>query len=436
MKQSPAETNSENKRRTFLKQLLTGSVATLTFPAFANPDSTEDPSLSISSKFSPMGDALDERYWEMVKKQFTVPPNLMMVNAANLCPSPYFINDLVAATMKDLGKDVSFQFRRHFAEKRAISLDKLSQFIGVAKEEIGIVRNATEGNSIIVNGLGFKPGDEIITWEQNHPSNGIAWEQRAKREGFIVKKIAVPAVPKSPDELLAPFAKAITSKTRLITFSHISNTSGIALPAKEICQLAKSKRILTLVDGAQSLGMMDLNLKVMGCDFYTASTHKWLMGPLENGILYVSKEHVEHLWPHVISAGWKDSSTTVDEKLCVLGQRNETTPFVLPETLEFHQSIGKKIIEQRVRKLNTYLKEQVQAKLPQTTFVSPLSPDMSGGIVSVNFPGKQPQELYQKLYEVHGIACSATGGVRLSPHIYNTLEDMDKIVAALASLTA
>ncbi len=358
----------------------------------------------------------------------------MMVNAANLCPSPYFINDLVISMQKSLGQDVSFQFRHQFSEKRAKSLELMAQFIGVGKEEIGIVRNATEGNTIIVNGFDFKAGDEIIIWEQNHPSNGIAWEQRAKRSGFTIKKVAVPVAPQSPVELLAPFAKAITSKTKLISFSHISNTSGIALPAREICQLAKSKNILTLVDGAQSLGMMDLDLKQIGCDFYTSSTHKWLMGPFENGILYVSKEHVARLWPNVISAGWKETGVTVDEKLCVLGQRNESTPYALPETLEFHQTIGKKNIEDRVRKLCAYLKEQIQAKIPQATFVSPLAPAMSGGIVSVSFPGKQSSEIYQKLYDVHGIACSATGGVRLSPHIYNTINDMDKITAALITL--
>ncbi len=429
MNERSTVTQSGNKRRQFLKQLLAGSVATLAYPVLTNAN-PESKNLALA----PTGDLGDERYWEMVKKQFTVPPNKMMVNAANLCPSPYFINDLVISMQKSLGQDVSFQFRHQFGEKRAKSLDMMAQFIGVAKSELGIVRNATEGNTIIVNGFDFKPGDEVIIWEQNHPSNGIAWEQRAKRLGFIVKKVAVPTVPQSPEELLSPFAKAITSKTRLISFSHISNTSGIALPASEICQLAKSKNILTLVDGAQSLGMMDLDLKQIGCDFYTASTHKWLMGPFENGILYVSKEHVARLWPNVISAGWKETGVTVDEKLCVLGQRNETTPFTLPETLEFHQTIGKKNIEDRVRKLTGYLKEQIHAKIPQATFVSPLAPAMSGGIVSVNFPGKQSSEIYQKLYDVHGIACSATGGVRLSPHIYNTINDMDKITAALTTL--
>ncbi len=426
--------NQEAKRRKFLKQLFTGSMATLAFPALSMPSSGNE----LNQEFRPdlpVGSPADERYWEMVKKQFSVPSKLTMMNAANLCPSPYFVNDLVSATLQNLSKDVSFQFRHQFAEKRAKALEALSAFVGCAKEEIGIVRNTTEGNTIIVTGLDFKPGDEIILWDQNHPSNNIAWEQRAKRSGFTIKKVTVPVAPKSADELIAPFAKAITTKTRLLSFSHISNVTGIALPAKELCQLAKSKNVLSLVDGAQSLGMMDLNVKNIGCDFYTSSTHKWLMGPFENGILYVSRERLAQIWPNVISAGWKDGTATVDEKLCVLGQRNETTPFALPEIIEFHNTVGRKNVEDRVRQLAAYLKSQIQSKIPQAEFVSPLLPDLTAGIVVINIPGKQPQDIFQRLYANHGIAGAATVGVRLSPHIYNSMEDMDRVVDAVKALS-
>lgn len=423
-----ADLETSFKRRNFLKQLVAGSLA---FPVIAQAAGRQPNPLLL-----PPGDPADERYWDMVKKQFTMPSNLMMVNAANLCPSPYSINDLITATMRDLEKDVSFQFRAKFAGKRAQAVEKLSQFVHAAKEEIGIVRNTSEGNTIIVQGLDLKAGDEIILWDQNHPSNGIAWEQLARRRGATVKKVSVPAAPKNKEELITPFSKAITAKTRIIAFSHISNTSGMLLPAKEICQLARTKNVLTLVDGAQTLGMMELDLKDIGCDFYTASTHKWLMGPFENGMLYARIELLERLWPNVISAGWKETGKTVDEKLCILGQRNETTPFALTETLDFHQSIGTKNIEARVRQLNASLKEKIQARLPQAVFITPLSAEMSGGITSLTLPGKVTQEIYQSLYDKHGIACSAAGGIRLSPHIYNTMGDIDRIVDALAALAA
>lgn len=419
------------ERRTFLKQLVAGSFTTLAIPSFGM--SMVDETQSAQSGL-PVADFVDEQYWDLVKKQFSVPSNLVMLNAANLCPSPFFINDLVNTTLRDLSRDVSFQFRHRFADKRAKALEALSGYLGCAKDEIGIVRNTTEGNTIIVNGIDFKSGDEIILWDQNHPSNNVAWEQRAKRSGIVVKKVSVAAEPKSKDDLITPFAKAITSKTRLISFSHISNVSGIALPARELCQLAKSKNILSQVDGAQSLGMMDLNLKDLDCDFYTGSTHKWLMGPFENGVLYVRRERLAQIWPNVISAGWKDGSGTVDEKLCVLGQRNETTPFALPEIVEFHSSIGKRNVEDRVKQLNAYLRKQIQSRIPDTTFITPAAAELNAGITVINLPGKTSQDVYQKLYDNFGIACASTVGIRLSPHIYNSIQELDRVVDALKTL--
>lgn len=419
--------NSESKRR-FLKQCLKGSLASFTLPVLAESSSKPHEILGLLSRHE---NKYEESYWEMVKRQFTIPSSLMMVNAANLCPSPYFVTEQVLNSQQQLEKDVSFQYRSVFSKERAEALTALADFVGVDKDEIGITRNTTESNNIIVHGLDLKKGDEVLLWDQNHPTNGIAWEQQAQRYGFSVKMISVPASPASPDDLVQAFADAITSKTRLITFSHISNTSGIAMPAREICALAKEKNIMSMVDGAQSLGVLDLNLKEIGCDFYSSSTHKWLMGPLENGILYVNQDKLEHVYPAIIGAGWKPESNTVDEKLCVLGQRNEPTASALTAIVNFHNSIGKKQVEARIKALNTYLKEQISEKVPAAKFVTPLSPELSGGVTILSIPGKDRIAVFQKLYDEHGIACAPTGGLRLSPHIYNTMADMDKIVEAL-----
>ena len=193
---------------------------------------------------------------------------------------------------------------------------------------------------------------------------------------------------------------------------------------------------MTLVDGAQSFGLLDLNLKDMGCDFYTASTHKWLMGPLENGILYVKQEQLNNVWPSVIGGGWKDGTSSVDEKICFLGQRNEATPVAIPSIIEFHHSIGKRNISKRVVQLNSYLKEQISKKVPKAEFITPIAPELSAGIVIINIPGKDPASIYQDLYTKYGIAAANVGAIRLSPHIYNTLEDMNRIVDALKNLSA
>ena len=413
-----------NNRRHFMKQLITASATGIALPLLA---SSKEPVTNFEL-------GAGEAYWEKLKGQFSIAPNKIMMNAANLCPSPNVIRDKVMEYHTALNSNVSFQYRALFASIRKKSITQLAQFVGADESEVGITRNTSEANCTIVHGLDFKQGDEIIIWEQNHPSNREIWMSQAKRFGFTVIKVAVPANPKTKNDLVEPFEKAITSKTKLISFSHISNLSGIAMPAKEICMMANAKGIMTMVDGAQSLGMTNINLHELGCTFYTASTHKWLMGSFENGLLYIQKDSFNKVWPNIVGGGWKDSKT-VDENLCVLGQRNETSPAAIPEALGFYETIGRKKIEERVIELSTFLKTQIQSKIPQAQFVTPLSPELSGGIVIINLPNNEFHEVYDKLYSNYGIATAPSGGIRLSPHIYNTLKDVDVVVDALKEIS-
>lgn len=413
-----------SSRRTFLRNISTASLAAVAIPAFA----------SNTRLSSPAGNP-DEKYWQQVKGGFPSGNGRIMFNAANLCPSPTEVLYKVKEYQAGLSGDVSMQYRAVFAERRKNSIALLSKFIGADAAELGITRNTSESNCTIINGLDLNAGDEIILWDQNHPSNKEMWQKRAARVGVVIKLVTTPANPSGPGELLNSFAKAFTAKTKVIAFSHISNTTGTALPAKEICALARSKNVLSLVDGAQTLGFHEINVKDIGCDFYTASTHKWLMGPLENGVLYMRNEHIEKIWPNIIGGGWHDNTTTVDDKICFLGQRNDTTTAALPEIIRFHETIGRKNIYDRVVELNTHLKEQIKLKLPKVEFITPLSPAVSGGIVIISLPNTDPKVVVQKLYQDHGIAVATTGGVRMSPHIYNTLADVDKLVDSLVKIT-
>jgi isopenicillin-N epimerase len=416
---------THHQRRAFLRKLSAASLAALTVPAIAHASGFQDLGKDSTER--------DEAYWELVKDHFAVPNNLVMMNAANLCPAPYVINDQVMAFLQGLARDVSFQYRAQFADIRKRSLSALAEFMGVSPAEVGITRNTSEANCLLVNGIDFKAGDEIVLWDQNHPSNKESWMNRAKRSGVVVKVVSVPVAPKSVGELLEPFAKAITSKTRLISFSHISNLSGIMLPAREICSLAKSKGVLTLVDGAQSLGYMDIDLRAMGCDFFTASTHKWLMGPMENGVLYINQSHLDKVWPNVVGGGWHDNSASVDEKLCVLGQRNETTIAALRQMVLFHYTIGKVEIEKRVKFLAGYLKGDI-GSIKGATIVTPMPGELSGGVVVFQLAGKNPADVVQLLYSKYGIAAAPSGGIRLSPHVYNTLSDADVVLDAVRDI--
>ncbi len=427
---------SPGARRGFLKSLAAAVAATATTPLIARgqarrPTRNFDLVKSLSN-LSPQ----DERYWEQVKRQFTIQPDLIMVNAANLCPSPHFVQERVAQLSEQIAGDVSFQNRGSLSELRNEALLSLARFLGVQVEEVGITRNTSESNNIVVNGLDFGPGDEVLVWEQNHPTNNLAWFQRAKRFGFTVKSISLPAKPERPAELVEAINDAVSSRTRLIAFSHISNVTGLALPAPDICRLARQRNILTLVDGAQSFGFANLDLAGMGCDFYSGSTHKWLMGPMENGVIFARREHHERLWPNIVAAGWSEDHATLDQQVCVLGQRNTPSAPAIVDILEFHTSIGKSAVEDRTRQLNAYLKDQVRHRIPGASQVTPREPELSGGVSIFQFPGYEARDLFQKLYTDHGIACAPTGGLRFSPHIYNTLADMDRVVDALLDLVS
>jgi isopenicillin-N epimerase len=419
-------------RRNFLRNLSIGSLTAIALPAVADGAMPKRITKAGSSETftAPAGEP-DEKYWAGVKSQFRVPPDRVMLNAANLCPSPVQIYDAVSSYQTRLSGDVSMQYRAVFIERRKKSIELLAKFIGAETSELGITRNTSESNCTIVHGIELQRGDEIILWDQNHPSNKEVWQKRAARDGIVIKLVSVPANPSAPEELLSPFANAFTAKTKIIAFSHVSNVSGISLPAKELCSLARSKGVLSLIDGAQTLGFHEVNVKDLGCDFYTASTHKWLMGPLENGVLYMRKEHIEKIWPNIIGGGWHDNTTTVDDKICFLGQRNDTTTAALPEIISFHETIGRRNIYERVVALNTMLKEQLKKKLPNATFITPVSPSMSGGIVIISVPGVEAKAVVQKMYDTHGIATALTGGVRMSPHIYNTAEDINRVTDAL-----
>ena len=209
------------------------------------------------------------------------------MNCANLCPSFQMVADKIAALTRVEDYDVSFNNRAQFNDTLRASRAKVAAQIGAAPEEVALVRNTTEGNSVITNGLHFKEGDEVVIWEQNHVTNNEAWDIRAKRFGLKIVRVAVPRVPESADQVVKLFADACNDRTKILSFTETSNASGLKLPAKELAAMARQRGIHCHVDGAQTWGAAALNVHDIGCNSLAASAHKWFMGPKEMGILYI-----------------------------------------------------------------------------------------------------------------------------------------------------
>jgi len=382
-----------------------------------------------------------ETFWRVVSGQFPLRAGKIPMNAANLCPSPRPVSERVAELTRDEDSDVSPGNRTKFAVFLEDSRKKVAEQLGVSPDEIAFVRNTSEANTLINNGVPLSAGDEVVLWEQNHPCNNAAWDVRAERHGFQVKRVTVPATARTAGEVCKLFEAALTPKTKVLSITYISNTTGFRLPAKGLCALARQRGIHSHVDGAQVWGYLNLNLRDLGCDSFGASAHKWFMGPKEVGVVYVRQERIAQIWPSVISAGWNPSALKSDvapRKFENLGQRNDGALSAVGTAVDFHRVLGFAGIEARTTDLAQALKEGL-AKIKGIQLVTPMDPQMSGGVVVSQVQGFDREKmgaLVKDLYDKHGIGGAATGGLRLCPHVYNTLEDVEAATHGVRMLLA
>lgn len=414
-------------RRSFLKDAARGAAAVYVSPMLAGATG------STAARPIPASEPVSESYWRTVKNEFSIKPNRILLNAANLCPSPRVVRDAVFRLTEDVDGDASFQNRAKFDSLREEARRKLAAFVGASEDEIAIVRNTSEGNNFILNGLELKPGDEVVVFDQNHPTNNVAWDVRAARAGFTVKRLGIKVPPSDAEEMVEAFRAALTPKTKVLAFTDVSNTSGVRLPTRDLCRLARERGIYTHVDGAQSFGALFLNLRDLGCDSYAASAHKWFMGPKEAGLLYVRRERIPEIWASVVGVGWGDKVETAMQgarKFETLGQRDDAAVSAMGTTVDFHNRIGAARIQSRIMELAAALKEGA-SKIARASLVTSMKPELSAGVCVINFSGLDHRKAFNVLYAQHGIAGAALGGIRLCPHIYNTMEEIEGTVAAL-----
>jgi selenocysteine lyase/cysteine desulfurase len=362
-----------------------------------------------------------EAFWQAVRQQFTLPAGLAILNAANLCPACRPATDALARVTRAIDDDPSFENRRQFGEGREAARRTIAAHLRVAPDDVLVTRNTSEGNNFVSSGVELRAGDEVVILGENHPSANAAFREKAKRFGFTVT--AVPPIVPHPgaDAYVEAFARAITARTRLVAITHVTASAGDLLPAREICRLARERGALSLVDAAQSFGVLDIDLSDMQPDFFTGSAHKWPCGPREVGVLYVNPRAKASLWPSVVSlyAGGVGVSRTHG----ALGQRDEAAMIGFAEALAFQQRIGPKVIEARSRALAARLADRLAA-IPEVTVWTPRAPARSAAIVTVKPGSADPARLAAALYEQARVACTARGGgdrpgLRFSPHFYN-----------------
>jgi selenocysteine lyase/cysteine desulfurase len=305
--------------------------------------------------------------------------------------------------------------------------DPLAEFVVCKRDEIALLRNATEANSYIANGIDLKPGDEVLMTDQEHPGGEHPWDLKAKRYGVVTKKVTLPHPVKDAAQVLNLFNDAITPRTRVLFFSHITTFSGVVLPAKELAALARTKGILSAVDGAHVPGMMRLNVTELGCDMYSSSPHKWLMATKGSGFLYVRDEVIDRLWNTIATEGWDDTKIRA-ERFQRIGSSNVPALWGLRASIKLANDIGMERIERRHRHLADYILDEMK-KRGAESWTSP-DPALRCAIVSVNVPPVPRGDLENWLWKTHKIRIR--GGdpnkLRLSTPYYLQKKDIDRFL--------
>ena len=422
-------------RRDFARLLtLGGSSAFLSTQAFASQAKSLE-ALGFSAAPLPRTPTEpDEKFWSDVRSRFLVPRDIGFLNAANLCPTSLPAIEAMEKNVRHYEMNPSPEVRSVLLHAREDSRNLLAEAMRVTPEEIVLTRNTTEGNNFVSSGLTLGAGDEVVVWADNHPSNLGAWTTKAKRFGFTVVTVPVPQMHPGTQGYVDLFAKAITPRTKLVAISHVSSNSGDLLPAAEICQMVRERNVLSLVDGAQAFGVLDLDLGAMQPDFYTGSMHKWPCGPKEKGMFYVNKAVHDRIQPSVIGvyAGAVGISKTFEGE----GQRDDASIAAVVEALKFQGSIGRAAIEKRARMIANHFVTEF-GKVSGVKLWTHTDPERHAAIVILQPGSLDPRKLVAALAEKDKIVVTGRNnaqdrpGIRLAPHFYNTMEEVDRTIGTI-----
>src|SRR5580700_10351587 len=415
-------------RRHFLATAASGITASLAFRGGLVAQLEKTPPLPDRSLL----DENEDAFWAQMRRQFIIPEDEIYLNNGTVGSSPApvlrAIFDGYNTTEKMDQQDPEDYPIWGYAAWNEFR-DPLAQFVGCKRDEIALLRNATEANSYIANGIDMKPGDEVLMTDQEHPGGEHPWDLKAKRYGIVVKRVTLPRPVKDAAQVLNLFNDAITPRTRIIFFSHITTFSGVVLPAKDICALARSKGILSAVDGAHVTGMMRLNVHEIGCDMYSSSPHKWLQATKGSGYLYVRDEEIDRVWNTIATEGWNEDKLRA-ERFQRIGSSNVPALDGLRAAIQMANEIGMERIEARHRASANFMLAEM-TKRGAESWTSP-DPKSRCAIVTVSVPPIQRMKLEDWLWKTKKIRIR--GGepskLRLSTPYYLRQKDMESFLAA------
>ncbi len=307
-------------------------------------------------------DADPERYWSELRRQWLLAADRINLNCGALGCTPLpvlraMIDHLLYAESFREPDNPWFGYdeNAHIRSTR----DALAAFLHCKRDELALTRNCTEGNNIVCNGLDLKAGDEVLLTDQEHPGGRNPWEQKEARFGVKLNFVKLPRPPDSAEEIVKLFETALTPRTRILVFSHITWETGLVLPVKEICALARKHGILTHIDGAHGIGQVPVDLHDLGCDFYATNGHKWLMAPKGSGALFIREEHLERLWAHTVTEQWRNYKLKA-YRFSSLGTSNLSVIVSVKAALDFFHAIGPERIYARIHEMGRKVRDRLR----------------------------------------------------------------------------
>ncbi len=432
-----------NQRRAFLGKLAAASAIPLV-PSFLKPDANLDwiPKYKNSSALALSGvegsaSALvtDETFWYQIKTMYSSSPGILNLNNGGVSPQPIIVQEAFERYNKMCNEAPSYYMWRILDQGREPLRQRLAEFAGTSAEELAVVRNASEALETAIFGLRLNRGDKVVVCKLDYPNMMNAWKQREHRDGIVLKWVDLDLPRMTNDQIVASFAEQITPDVKIVHITHLINWNGHILPCKRIADLAHAVGAKTVVDGAHSFAHIQYAIPDLGADYFGTSLHKWMCAPFGSGLLYVKKENIAMLYPHLASG---EPESPDIRKFESLGTRSFAIEQAIGQALDFQYSIGNQLKQDRLQYLKLYWTDAVKDH-PKIHINTDTHPDRSCALCIVNMDGRKPTELGEALhnqFKIHTTAIEYENvqGVRITPHVYTVKADLDRLTTALLKL--
>jgi selenocysteine lyase/cysteine desulfurase len=427
---------AETGRRRFIslagKGLGLAALSSVTIGSLLNEIQAASKSIA---HLTPAQAATDEDFWFTIQNAFSVTRGIINLNNGGVSPSPRIVTEALVRYIWQQEDATAYTMWQILEPQSETIRTGLAEVFGCDREEIAITRNASESLEILLMGMNFKSGDEILTTTQDYGRMITTLRQREKREGLVLKLIKIPIPPKDLNEITAAFERAITDRTRLILMAHQVNITGQITPVKAVCEMARARGIETIVDGAHSFAQFDFKQKDLSCDYFGTSLHKWLYAPKGTGLLYIKRDKIEKIWP-LMAAESKQAGDI--RKFEEIGTHSAAPKLAIGEALLFHNGIGGKRKEARLRYLSRYWMNRLK-DVPKVRFNTSFDPAQSCAIANVQIEGLNPSAVGSYLFDKHRIFTTPIiheefQGIRITPNIYTTLGELDRFCEVMESI--